>query len=352
MEILVHVSAPSSIRDDARYRVQVAAIRAMMQPRAEPEGQAEVQVAPAAAVPCLRADQSAPETQAISAEAPTQIGDSILSLDHSLDSIISVIPDSQPTQAPLENKESEPRDPLLQPPSKRRRPEVRQCTSVAPTPAPAPPLPRLSPSPSPSSIPRPISTDAHSEYTLFSQLPVEIRPPPPPISTSPFTTHITPTLGMLVDRLNPARIYKPIRQVRGLDTLERGHWAVQITIRPDPPAGTIGAKGKSYWNGELFARFWGFLSVFIGQEGRAGWGVWCFLERVEDQGSGSGSGSGSGLGLGLEGRDEVMVRLKVYAWGEVAMHVYLLLFLASERRVKGMGARWLDSREDVVIEMP
>ncbi|KAJ5140918.1 hypothetical protein N7448_004326 [Penicillium atrosanguineum] len=132
---------------------------------------------------------------------------------------------------------------------------------------------------------------------------------------------------MLVDRLNPARIYKPIRQVRVLDTLERGYWVVQIPIRPDPPAGTIGARGESCWNGELFARFWGFLSVFIGQEGRAGWGE--------------------------EGRDEVVVRLKVYAWGgEVAMHIYLLLFLASERRVKGMGARWLDPREEVVIEMP
>ncbi|KAJ5310828.1 uncharacterized protein N7443_003289 [Penicillium atrosanguineum] len=269
MDILVHVSAPSSISDDARYRVQAAAIRAMMQPTAGSEGQAQVQVESVAAVPCLPADPFAPEpeTQAIAAEAPTQIGNSISSLDHSLDSIISVIPDSQPTQAPLQREDPEPLDPLLPPPSKRRRSEVLQCTSV--TPAPAPALPRLSPSPSPcpSSIPPPISTGSHSDYTLFTQLPVEIRPPPPPISTSPFTTHITPTLCMLVDRLNPARIYKPIRQVRVLDTLERGYWVVQIPIRPDPPAGTIGARGESCWNGELFARFWGFLSVFIGQEG-------------------------------------------------------------------------------------
>ncbi|KAJ5675200.1 acetamidase [Penicillium maclennaniae] len=263
MDILVHVSAPSSISDDARYRAQVAAIRAMMQLTDEPESQADLQVA-SAAVPCLSANQSALETQ-ISAKAPTEMD---LSLDHSLDSIISVIPDSQPTQ-PLQNRDPEPLDPFLQPPSKRRRPEG-QGTSVTPTPAPA--LPRLSSSPSPAAIPPPISTDSRSEYTLFSQLPVEIRPPPPPISTSPFTTHITPTLDMLVDRLNPARSYKPRRQVRPLETLERGYWAVQITIRPDPPAGTVGAKGEPYWNGELFARFWGFLNVFIGQEGRAGWG--------------------------------------------------------------------------------
>jgi hypothetical protein len=152
---------------------------------------------------------------------------------------------------------------------------------------------------------------------------------------------------MLVDRLNPARIYKPVRQVRALDVLERGYWAVQITIRSDPPAdtgtgtGAIGARGtRTHWNKELFARFWGFLSVFIGREGRAGWGVWCFLERDEDH--------------GLEfrsGLEEDVVRLKVYAWGEIAMHIYLLLFLASERRIKGMGARWYDSREEVVIEM-
>lgn len=44
--------------------------------------------------------------------------------------------------------------------------------------------------------------------------------------------------------------------------------------------------------------------------------------------------------------------MKVYAWGEVASHIYLLLFLASERRIRGMQAEWRDSAEDVVIQMP
>ncbi|KAJ5118028.1 hypothetical protein N7526_011051 [Penicillium atrosanguineum] len=136
MDILVHVSAPSSISDDARYRVQAAAIRAMMQPTAGSEGQAQVQVESVAAVPCLPADPFAPEpeTQAIAAEAPTQIGNSISSLDHSLDSIISVIPDSQPTQAPLQREDPEPLDPLLPPPSKRRRSESKSMSKFYPAP--------------------------------------------------------------------------------------------------------------------------------------------------------------------------------------------------------------------------
>lgn len=44
--------------------------------------------------------------------------------------------------------------------------------------------------------------------------------------------------------------------------------------------------------------------------------------------------------------------LKIYAWGEIAVHVYLLLFLASERRIRKMGAQWRDSREEVIIQMP
>jgi hypothetical protein len=144
---------------------------------------------------------------------------------------------------------------------------------------------------------------------------------------------------MLVDRLNPARTYRPVCQVRALDKLERGYWAVQIGIRPDPlDAGTTGTRHEPYWNGELFARFWGFLRGFV-REARAGWGVWCFLDR--------------GLGEPGQGQIEGLeVLLKVYAWGEVAVHVYLLLFLASERRVRGMGARWVDSREEMVIQMP
>jgi len=279
-QILVHVSAPSSASDDARYLAQVAAIRTMMQEAQE------------ANVPPASQSASASATIQTRPGDPNSRGDS-----DSLDSIISVIPDSQPEPEPGR----EPR---------RRRTEI--CS-------PSVPAQRLSPK-------------QQNRNTTLS-LPVELRPPPPPISTAPFTTHVTPTLSMLVERLNPARTYRPVRQTRDLDKLERGYWAVQICIHPDPlGADATGTNRARSWNRELFARFWRFLVEFIG-EARAGWGVWCFLDHApEDESEG--------------------VLLKVYAWGEVAMHVYLLLFLASERRIRGLEAKWMDSKEEVVIQMP
>ena len=43
--------------------------------------------------------------------------------------------------------------------------------------------------------------------------------------------------------------------------------------------------------------------------------------------------------------------LKVYTWGEIASYIYLLLFLASERKIRKMGAQWRDCSEEVVVQM-
>lgn len=43
--------------------------------------------------------------------------------------------------------------------------------------------------------------------------------------------------------------------------------------------------------------------------------------------------------------------LKLYCWGEIVPHIWLLLFTASHRRIKGCGARWIDARGEVIIEM-
>ncbi|KAJ5531693.1 hypothetical protein N7527_005086 [Penicillium freii] len=193
----------------------------------------------------------------------------------------------------------------------------------------------------------------------ISTLPLEIHPPRPPVSTAPFTTHITPTLSMLTERLNPARTYKPSTQTRPLDPLERGYWLMHFAVEdprnrerdpadladlsPTPKPRTTNAttsKPKEItrtWPYPLFHAFWSFLSDFVGRDGRAGWGVWCILEAATAPSTLS---------------SDTHVSLKVYAWGEVAMHVYLLLFLASERRIRGMGVQWRDSGEEVVIQMP
>lgn len=123
---------------------------------------------------------------------------------------------------------------------------------------------------------------------------------------------------------------------------------------------------------------WKFLTDFVGQ-GRAGWGVWCELSVLgpewEPQVAGSkesvgevggdrvdgDKGRGDGLSREEGGREEEenengkgkgRVMLKVYCWGEVVPHVYVVLFLATSRMVKGAGACWVDGAGEVVVRMP
>ncbi|GAB1204620.1 hypothetical protein APSETT445_003276 [Aspergillus pseudonomiae] len=180
-------------------------------------------------------------------------------------------------------------------------------------------------------------------------VPVEIRPPLPPISKEQFTTHITPTLEMLAARLK-GRIYRPLRQFRDLDKLERGYWYLRIDVveaeTHEPIISLQESNGACIWDMSTFRRFWLFLSDFI-KEGRAGWGVWCILEDVLSAQLPHNTPEST-----LREMDIRQLTLKAYAWGEIASHIYLLLFLASERRVRKMGVQWRDSRDDVVIQMP
>ncbi|KAJ5157706.1 uncharacterized protein N7482_008806 [Penicillium canariense] len=463
MEILVHVSAPSTARDDARYRAQVAAIRAFepvsrqllapdggLAPAAAPEStdssllQASGLISAPSPVPrqsaeaaaaaagegevarktstdsCYDRDLNAKGQQKPPGDCPesalapapnsnsnprpcprrdprpilvspetNQIGPSPLVPvptdrrerhplpepdSDSLESLVSVIPDSQPeisyesvhrpstpsasSAAPL-HEESGAR------PSKRRRVE----------------------SPLPTSQTIGVDAASHSVTTARSAHDTEKassrtnRPTAPLVQYQGSQTHPVsaasainpprpiPIMGMAMTRLNPARTYKPTHQARELDKLERGYWAVRINVaatdveereqernqKPAAQQGQANPRKESWgapqrdpndWRAAEFARFWAFLSDFVTAEARAGWGVWCIVERVESEGEGDGDGDGAA--------DNAVqpVLLKVYAWGEVAMHIYLLLFLASERRVRGMGLRWIDSWEKTVIQMP
>jgi hypothetical protein len=102
----------------------------------------------------------------------------------------------------------------------------------------------------------------------------------------------------------------------------------------------------------IFSRFWAFLSDFI-KEGRAGWGVWCILEAEDENDSTFPSKEAEGHSNSTGSvKARQLVSLKVFTWGEIARHIYLLLFLASERQVRKLGAQWYDSRGKVVIQMP
>lgn len=392
-EILVHVSAPSG--NDARYHTQVAAILRFQSasrqlvtngnPSDRPENDHQMQLAPVASVhPRELPNSREAAFSTLSSPDPDhpdpRPGRFPNTAPDSLGSLISVIPDSQPEELPGLTSALPPPpypapeyfSPLNQDSPGRKCHRVEQSCSPNDANGAAQTTSSLSTKEQPAIKPIARSevnsrgqslpnrqtvsaskqTPAPATSISLNSLPLELHPPPPPISTAQFTTHITPTLSMLADRLKPPRTYKPIHQARVLDNLERGHWVLQINILNENEEHHTQkqkqSRNRNDWPAEMFHRFWTFLADFIA-DGRAGWGVWCILEYTPSPHSPDSVPCSQVRG---DLPHSTPVILKMYAWGEVAMHVYLLLFLASERRVRGMGALWRDAREDAVIVMP
>ena len=138
----------------------------------------------------------------------------------------------------------------------------------------------------------------------------EIRPPPPRTSTRDLTVDklITQSLHNLATKMHG--LYKPQDQNRELRPMERGHWLLDCQS----------------WDTKLRGRMWNAIGKYVG-ESYAGWGVWCV-------------------------RDEKIERIKVYCWGVVVEHVFLLLWMASEGKIRKAGARWIGGDGQAVIIMP
>ncbi|CAI7591547.1 unnamed protein product [Penicillium glandicola] len=392
-QILVHIAAASTAQDDARYRAQVAAIlefqcatrQPLMENKFSISNHDETQPFSAGAAHSSVVSTTQHEASPILREAPRPAFVTLSSDCHlvserdgatphkhiisnhsdSLESLISVIPDSQPEIAQLVH--AEPSHAALSSPSQIAPPPKRRRTASA-SPNPAQPVSIIHSNPA-------LATDqpaASHKLTPIHNHPLLPTRSHLPISSSDShgpddsTTNPPTTSSHHIERLNPQRTYKPSHQSRPLDPLERGYWLVQLAIEqpqhqdpvdpedrppnPNPNLGTnkpiqtptpnsnqkLKKENPRAWPSPLFHAFWSFLSDFVGKDGRAGWGVWCILEAVPAPSASS----------------DMHVSLKVYAWGEVAMHVYLLLFLASERRIRGMGIQWRDAGEEVVIQMP
>lgn len=194
----------------------------------------------------------------------------------------------------------------------------------APRPAPAPPSSSALPLPSapPSSVvtaTKPLKPKKSSTRPLSSY---EIHPPPPLASDGPLTTFITPFLTKIANQMSSSR-YDPASTARSLRKDERGYWSISL---PDDVGG---------WNEKLREETWKYLEKIVAK-GRAGWGVHMYRALW------------NGTEKEAEWKGE---EWRVYCWGEIAGQVYLLLFLASSRRVRGLGATWVDGGGDVVVKM-
>lgn len=169
------------------------------------------------------------------------------------------------------------------------------------------------------------NTPIESQRPTISSSPVlhqprTIYPPPPEAPTDSLTPQslITPHLRHLANQLSLQFRYRPKSQSRPLRSFERGYWSVST----------------QEWQEGFSTRVWNFLAIYVGG-GRAGWGVWARREEAAN------------CLDSMDGYEE----LRVYCWGEVVGHIYLLLYLASEREIKGKGARWVDGEGKVIITM-
>ena len=163
----------------------------------------------------------------------------------------------------------------------------------------------------PSQVTKVASSFQSSQRPSFASI-LEVRPPPPPISSANMTEDIliTESLHQLVRKMPIEKFFYVESQTRVLRPMERGYWLISCKT----------------WKEELRRSNWDFLGGFIAQ-GKAGWGVWCV-------------------------RDENFETVRVYCWGCVVAHIYMLLFMSSERKVKGIGASWIGGDGEAVIIMP
>ncbi|KAL3417486.1 hypothetical protein PVAG01_10496 [Phlyctema vagabunda] len=142
--------------------------------------------------------------------------------------------------------------------------------------------------------------------------PLEIHPPTPTTGMDELTPEslVTKTLCKLQSKPTLRGEFQPQQQTRPLRPLERGYWHVNWQL----------------WTEEHRNLCWGFLAATVGPGG-AGFGVWCT-------------------------RDEDFRVFRVYCWGHIVEHIYLLIYIASRTKVRGTGARWIDGNETAVVVMP
>lgn len=79
----------------------------------------------------------------------------------------------------------------------------------------------------------------------------------------------------------------------------------------------------SGWDPEAKRETWGYLSRYVG-EGRAGWGVWLKRDGATDS-------------------------IRLFSFGHVLGHMYLLLYTATRRRILSLDCTWTSGGDGLVL---
>ncbi|KAH7399420.1 hypothetical protein BKA66DRAFT_451768 [Pyrenochaeta sp. MPI-SDFR-AT-0127] len=149
----------------------------------------------------------------------------------------------------------------------------------------------------------------------FTKLPTVVFPPAPKISvTCPDVLPSQVTRCLATVKLeNPTR-FKVSKRVYSPKFDDRGHWTVNC----------------SKWPAKLQQEFWSALHNHI-VSGRLGWGTTLHQESTSSRRLG---------------------QVKLYCWGEVVEHMWLVLWLCSKGRVSGSRSNWVDADGEAILEVP
>ena len=137
-----------------------------------------------------------------------------------------------------------------------------------------------------------------------------------------YTTHVTDSLRFLAEDSEIKGHYQPSTVLRDIRPLERGYWLIDT----------------SSWLSQIQVDFWSFLEKLVGN-GSAGWGVWCTRGKSEESVP------------PCDPNETSLGTVKVFCWGEIVKHVYLLLYVASKSKVRKLGLRWIDAEGKTIVQM-
>ncbi|KAJ6257697.1 hypothetical protein Dda_7485 [Drechslerella dactyloides] len=163
-----------------------------------------------------------------------------------------------------------------------------------------------------------------------------INSPPPGINSNP--KPITPMMQKLYANAKLDKYFRPKTFAREMRRRERGYWRMDLSRWPRSGGGkasttngansTTGVKSTAEKKYDFWNRLAGYVKDGHLSEARL------FFES-ESEGAG----------------EHVGDILRLYCWGEVAVHVWVILYAISDRIVSELALRWVDAGGNVVIEM-
>ncbi|KAL6712002.1 hypothetical protein ACN47E_003045 [Coniothyrium glycines] len=159
-----------------------------------------------------------------------------------------------------------------------------------------------------------IDLDSVATQVDFASLLFDAFPPAPKISVEqPLALPSQITKHLAAIKAQNTSVFQPARTSRALDDDDRGHWLVKC----------------SSWPTKLQYEFWKALCEHV-TSGRLGWGVTLHREGQVHTSLGA---------------------VRLYCWGEVIEHMWLLIWLCSSGKVVGSGSQWFDGDGIAVIEV-